>query len=205
MKKFKKIGEMNSKQSELYDNVYEIFEFMGETLELPKNRFKNKKNGLFKMGLLAFIITAILEYYSSFDTIAFIRRNFLVGYIYFAIRSVFIFLFAILKFKITYRIANIFFDKDDWRQDEKYNVLLLVMLQAAISMAIYPFGVYIVIVEAFVILMFFIGLNIKNFKFEKLPYIIITFMSLYIGLRFVRLFIYNIAVDWIEATNIVFL
>ena len=75
MNKFKKIGEMNSKQSELYDNVYEIFEFMGETLELPKNRFKNKKNGLFKMGLLAFIITAILDYYSSFDTIAFIRRN----------------------------------------------------------------------------------------------------------------------------------
>ena len=60
MNKFKKIGEMNSKQSELYDNVYEIFEFMGETLELPKNRFKNKKHGLFKMGLLAFIITGIL-------------------------------------------------------------------------------------------------------------------------------------------------
>lgn len=48
MKKFKKIGEMNSKQSELYDNVYEIFEFMGETLELPKNRFKNKKTACLK-------------------------------------------------------------------------------------------------------------------------------------------------------------
>ncbi|MFQ9333048.1 MAG: hypothetical protein ACLR2Q_04135 [Finegoldia magna] len=205
MKKFKKIGEMNSKQSELYDNVYEIFEFMGETLELPKNRFKNKKNGLFKMGLLAFIITAILEYYSSFDTIAFIRRNFLVGYIYFAIRCVFIFAFAILKFKIIYRVANKFFVKDDWREDENYSVLLLVMLQAAISMAFYPFGVYIVIVEAFLILLFFIGLTITNFEFKKLPYIIITFMSLYIGLRFVRLFIYNIAVNWIETTNIVFL
>lgn len=38
---------MNSKQSELYDNVYEIFEFMGETLELPKIDSKIK-NGLFK-------------------------------------------------------------------------------------------------------------------------------------------------------------
>lgn len=205
MNKFKKVDGTNGKQSEFFDIVYEIFEFMGETLELPINKFKNTKNGVFKMGLLAFVVTVILDYYSSFDISSFIRRNYLVGYIYFAIRSVFIFLFAILKFKITYRIANIFFDKDNWRQDEKYNVLLLVMLQAAISMAIYPFGVYIVIVEAFVILMFFIGLNIKNFKFEKLPYIIITFMSLYIGLRFVRLFIYNIAVDWIEATNIVFL
>ncbi len=151
---------MDSKQSEFCDIVYEIFEFMGETLELPINRFKNTKNGVFKMGLLAFVVTVILDYYSSFDISSFIRRNYLVGYVYFAIRSVFIFLFAILKFKITYRIANIFFDKDDWRQDEKYNVLLLVMLQAAISMAIYPFGVYIVIVESFVILMFFIGLNI---------------------------------------------
>lgn len=196
---------MNSKQSELYDNVYEIFEFMGETLELPKNRFKNKKNGLFKMGLLAFIITAILDYYSSFDTIAFIRRNYITGYIYFAIRCVFIFAFAIFKFKIIYRVANKFFVKDDWRKDENYSVLLLVMLQAAISMAFYPFGVYIVIVEAFLILLFFIGLTITNFEFKKLPYIIITFMSLYIGLRFVRLFIYNIAVNWIETTNIVFL
>lgn len=205
MNKFKKIGEMNSKQSELYDNVYEIFEFMGETLELPKNRFKNKKHGLFKMGLLAFIITAILEYYSSFDTIALIRRNFLVGYIYFAIRCVFIFAFAILKFKIIYRVANKFFVKDDWREDENYSILLLVMFQAAMSMALYPLGVYIVIAEAFVILLFFLGLNIKNFKFEKIPYVIITFMSLYIGLRFVRLFIYNIVINWIETTNIVFL
>lgn len=205
MNKLNKIDQMKSKQSELYDNVYEIFEFMGETLELPKNRFKNKKNGLFKMGLLAFIVTAILDYYSSFDTIAFIRRNFLVGYIYFAIRCVFIFAFAILKFKIIYRVANKFFVRDDWRKDENYSILLLVMFQAAISMAFYPLGVYIVIAEAIVILLFFIGLTIKNFKFEKLPYIIITFMSLYIGLRFVRLFIYNLVINWIETTNIVFL
>ncbi|MDU7298168.1 MAG: hypothetical protein E7L43_00285, partial [Finegoldia magna] len=79
------------------------------------------------------------------------------------------------------------------------------MFQAAISMAFYPLGVYIVIAEAIVILLFFIGLTIKNFKFEKLPYIIITFMSLYIGLRFVRLFIYNLVINWIETTNIVFL
>lgn len=205
MNKFKKIDEMDSKRSELYDITYEIFEFMGETLDVPKNRFKNSKHGLLKMGLVAFIITAFLDYYSSFDTIEFIRRNYLVGYIYFAIRCVFIFAFAILKFKIIYRVANKFFVKDDWRKDENYSILLLVMFQAAISMAFYPLGVYIVIAEAIVILLFFIGLTIKNFKFEKLPYIIITFMSLYIGLRFVRLFIYNLVINWIETTNIVFL
>lgn len=205
MNKFKKIDEMDSKRSELYDITYEIFEFMGETLDVPKNRFKNSKHGLFKMGLVAFFITAFLDYYSSFDTIEFIRRNYLVGYIYFAIRCVFIFAFAILKFKIIYRVANKFFVRDDWRKDENYSILLLVMFQAAISMAFYPLGVYIVIAEAIVILLFFIGLTIKNFKFEKLPYIIITFMSLYIGLRFVRLFIYNLVINWIETTNIVFL
>lgn len=205
MNKLNKIDEMKGKHSELLDITYEIFEFMGETLDLPKNRFKNTKHGLLKMGLLAFVITAILDYYSSFDISSFISRNYLIGYIYFAIRTVFIYFFSIIKFKIIYRIANKFFVKDDWRKDENYSVLLLVMLQAAISMAFYPFGVYIVIVEAFLILLFFIGLTITNFKFKKLPYIIITFMSLYIGLRFVRLFIYNIAVNWIETTNIVFL
>ncbi len=109
MNKFKKVDGTNGKQSEFFDIVYEIFEFMGETLELPINKFKNTKNGVFKMGLLAFVVTVILDYYSSFDISSFIRRNYLVGYIYFAIRSVFIFLFAILKFKITYRIANIFY------------------------------------------------------------------------------------------------
>ena len=205
MNKLNKIDEMKGKHSELLDITYEIFEFMGETLDLPKNRFKNTKHGLLKMGLLAFVVTVILDYYSSFDISSFVRRNYLIGYIYFAIRSVFIYFFSIIKFKIIYRIANKFFVKDDWRKDENYSVLLLVMLQAAISMAFYPFGVYIVIVEAFLILLFFIGLTITNFEFKKLPYIIITFMSLYIGLRFVRLFIYNIAVNWIETTDIVFL
>ena len=159
MNKFKKIDEMDSKRSELYDITYEIFEFMGETLDVPKNRFKKSKHGLLKMGLVAFFITAFLDYYSSFDTIEFIRRNYLVGYIYFAIRCVFIFAFAILKFKIIYRVANKFFVRDDWRKDENYSILLLVMFQAAISMAFYPLGVYIVIAEAIVILLFFIGLT----------------------------------------------
>lgn len=205
MNKLNKIDEMKSKHSELLDITYEIFEFMGETLDVPKNPFKNKKNGLLKMGLVAFIVTAFLDYFSSFDIISFISRNYIIGYIYFAIRTVFIFFYSILKYKIIFRTANKFFVKDNWRKDENYSILLLVMFEAAISMALYPLGVYAVILEAIVILLFFIGLTITDFEFKKLPYIIITFMSLYIGLRFVRLFIYNIAVDWIETTNIVFL
>lgn len=50
MNKFKKIDEMDSKRSELYDITYEIFEFMGETLDVPKNRFKKVKAWLVENG-----------------------------------------------------------------------------------------------------------------------------------------------------------
>ena len=198
MTKFNKYDDMKSKRSKYRDDFFEIIEFMGETLELPVNKFKNMKNGLLSMTIVAFIISVFLDYYSSFDISRYISGNEKVGSIYFAIRSLFIFVLAIIKFKIIYRVANIFFFSDKWKIDEKYSVLFLVMLQSAFSMAFYPFGVYIVILEAFIMLLFFLAMNYNFLLLRKVNYVIVSFVSLYIGLRFVRLLLYNIIVNYVE-------
>ncbi|WP_297809884.1 hypothetical protein [uncultured Finegoldia sp.] len=203
MTKFNKYDDMKSKRSKYRDDFFEIIEFMGETLELPINKFKNMKNGLLSMTIVAFIISVFLDYYSSFDISRYISGNEKVGTIYFAIRSLFIFVLAIIKFKIIYRVANIFFFSDKWKIDEKYSVLFLVMLQSAFSMAFYPFGVYIVILEAFIMLLFFLAMNYNFLLLKKVNYVIVSFVSLYIGLRFVRLLLYNIIVNYVEKSGMI--
>lgn len=203
MTKFNKYDDMKSKRSKYRDDFFEIIEFMGETLELPVNKFKNMKNGLLSMTIVAFIISVFLDYYSSFDISRYISGNEKVGSIYFAIRSLFIFVLAIIKFKIIYRVANIFFFSDKWKIDEKYSVLFLVMLQSAFSMAFYPFGVYIVILEAFIMLLFFLAMNYNFLLLRKVNYVIVSFVSLYIGLRFVRLLLYNIIVNYVEKSGMI--
>lgn len=203
MTKFNKYDDMKSKRSKYRDDFFEIIEFMGETLELPINKFKNMKNGLLSMTIVAFIISVFLDYYSSFDISRYISGNEKVGTIYFAIRSLFIFVLAIIKFKIIYRVANIFFFSDKWKIDEKYSVLFLVMLQSAFSMAFYPFGVYIVILEAFIMLLFFLAMNYNFLLLRKVNYVIVSFVSLYIGLRLVRLLLYNIIVNYVEKSGMI--
>ena len=203
MTKFNKYDDMKSKRSKYRDDFFEIIEFMGETLELPVNKFKNMKNGLLSMTIVAFIISVFLDYYSSFDISRYISGNEKVGTIYFAIRSLFIFVLAIIKFKIIYRVANIFFFSDKWKIDEKFSVLFLVMLQSAFSMAFYPFGVYIVILEAFIMLLFFLAMNYNFLLLRKVNYVIVSFVSLYIGLRLVRLLLYNIIVNYVEKSGMI--
>ena len=102
---------------------------------------------------------------------------------------------------VGFKFAVIFCDK--WKIDEKYSVLFLVMLQSAFSMAFYPFGVYIVILEAFIMLLFFLAMNYNFLLLKKVNYVIVSFVSLYIGLRFVRLLLYNIIVNYVEKSGMI--
>lgn len=193
-----------NRQSQKLQNFFEFLKAMGENLEIGLSKFEKMQKGYIVLGIIVFIACSFLDYYSGLELVSFIRSIKKAGYIYFFIRSIVIFIISIIKFQLIYKASNRFFTDDGWKKNAKYKILFLVLLQCTFAMMLYPLGAYEVLIEVWITLLFYLALNEKYINRKNLAYIVITFVSIYIALRFFWILIYNLVSDVLDKTKIVF-